>query len=218
MTVSTYQITAWCDRTFISSFDVQANTPEQALEIARQQVDDEPAEEGDMGYPWDTFRVCDSGNNELLTCRQPRGAFDHSPGEPERLRPSTSKLLDALKIAEGFVQWAMEHGADPTATANALTFIRSAIAGEEGDCCIAPAQPVRFLFTHEPEENPDRAYVLVDGKFDVAIIRTDEGIVVDVYPAHGFETIATTYAFDSDAEEQASESHIINQPRKDSHK
>ena len=32
-------------------------------------------------------------------------------------------------------------------------------------------------------------YVLVDGKFDVAIIRTDEGVVVDVYPKDGFETV-----------------------------
>jgi hypothetical protein len=38
----------------------------------------------------------------------------------------------------------------------------------------------------------------------VAIIRTDEGIVVDVYPKDAFETIATTYAFDSDVEQESS--------------
>ena len=60
-----------------------------------------------------------------------------------------------------------------------------------------PAKPPsRFEIEHDPLENPDRVYVLVDGKFDVAIIRTDEGIVVDVYPKDGFEAIATAYAFD----------------------
>jgi hypothetical protein len=34
----------------------------------------------------------------------------------------------------------------------------------------------------------------------MAIIRTDEGVVVDVYPKDGSEPIASTYAFDSDAE------------------
>ncbi len=47
--------------------------------------------------------------------------------------------------------------------------------------------------------------MLVDGQFDVAIIRTDEGMVIDVYPKDGFETIATTYAFDSDAGTDAAE-------------
>jgi hypothetical protein len=60
-------------------------------------------------------------------------------------------------------------------------------------------ESARFEIEHNPEENPDRVYVMVDGKFDVAIIRTAEGVVIDVYPAHGFQTIATTYAFDSDA-------------------
>jgi hypothetical protein len=64
--------------------------------------------------------------------------------------------------------------------------------------------PGRFEIEHNPEDNPDRVYVLVDGKFDVAIIRTDEGVVVDVYPKDGFETIATSYAFDSDVEPESS--------------
>ena len=63
------------------------------------------------------------------------------------------------------------------------------------------AEPPRFAIEHNPAQNRDRLYVLVDDKFGVAIIRTDEGVVVDVYPKNGFETIASTYAFDSDAEE-----------------
>ena len=70
----------------------------------------------------------------------------------------------------------------------------------------APVRAARFEIENEPEENPDRVYVLVDGLFDVKIVRTDEGIVVDVYPKEGIEPIASTYAFDSDAEGDPDES------------
>jgi hypothetical protein len=58
----------------------------------------------------------------------------------------------------------------------------------------------RFEIEHDPKENADRIYVLVDGKFDVAIIRTAEGLVVDVYRKDSSEMIGTTYAFASDAD------------------
>jgi len=61
--------------------------------------------------------------------------------------------------------------------------------------------PGRFEIEHNPQENPDRVYVLVDGEFDVAIIRTGEGVVVDIYPKDGVEPIASTYAFNSHAHE-----------------
>ena len=63
---------------------------------------------------------------------------------------------------------------------------------------LEPVQPARFEIEHDPAENNDRVYVMVDGKFDVAIIRTDEGVVVEVYPKDGFETIATTSVYDAD--------------------
>jgi hypothetical protein len=56
----------------------------------------------------------------------------------------------------------------------------------------------RFHYEHDPVKHPDRAHVRVDGKFDIAIVRTDEGVAVDVYAKDGQETVATTYAFDSD--------------------
>ena len=62
--------------------------------------------------------------------------------------------------------------------------------------------PVRFAIDHETAADSDRVHVLVHGKFDVAIIRTDDGVVVDVYPKDGFETVATTYAFDGDVEQE----------------
>ena len=64
--MKTYQITAWCDRTFTTTFDVEAESPDHALEIARGQVDDEPAEECNDSYPWDTFSVADGHDIELL--------------------------------------------------------------------------------------------------------------------------------------------------------
>jgi hypothetical protein len=45
--------------------------------------------------------------------------------------------------------------------------------------------------TEQVEDLPDRFYVLVDGKFDVVIIRTVEGLVIDVYPKEWMEPIDT---------------------------
>ena len=83
-----------------------------------------------------------------------------------------------------------------------LETIRAAIAEAGGayppSLPSRPVQPALFEIEHDPSENNDRVYVMVDGKFDVAIIRTDEGVVVEVYPKDGFETIATTSVYDAD--------------------
>jgi hypothetical protein len=46
----------------------------------------------------------------------------------------------------------------------------------------------------------DRIYITINDLFDVRIVRTDEGIVLDVYPSDESvvvdEPVATTYAFD----------------------
>src|SRR5262249_20261315 len=68
----------------------------------------------------------------------------------------------------------------------------------------APIQPAHFEVEHNPANSGDRLHVLVDRVFDVAIIRTNEGVVVDVYPKGGFEAIASTYAFDSEVEQESS--------------
>jgi hypothetical protein len=94
--------------------------------------------------------------------------------------------------------------------AEAARACQSAVAQTETACppsalsSSAPGCHARFEIEHDPAENSDRVYVLVDGKFDVAIIRTDKGVVVDVYPKDGFETISATYAFDSEVEEESS--------------
>lgn len=82
-----YDITAWCDRAFYSQFQVETDTPERALEIAKEQVEHEAAEECDQGYHWDQFRVCDGDDNSLLTYLD----------DQARLAHAAPKLLAALQ-------------------------------------------------------------------------------------------------------------------------
>lgn len=86
--MNTYQITAWCDRTFTTVFDVEAESPDKALAIAREQAHDEPAEECSDGYPWDTFRVADGTDVELLSWAEAEVV----------LRAAASDLLDACRL------------------------------------------------------------------------------------------------------------------------
>ena len=49
----------------------------------------------------------------------------------------------------------------------------------------------------------DRAYIRVNERFDVRLVKTDEGIVVDIFAVKGDEAfgdaLGSTYAFDSEA-------------------
>jgi hypothetical protein len=57
-------------------------------------------------------------------------------------------------------------------------------------------------------------YVDVDG-FTVIIIRTDEGVVVDIYPLHIVdEPVASTYAFHSEVSTEDDHDLTINPERK----
>ena len=58
-----------------------------------------------------------------------------------------------------------------------------------------------FKITHQPEENPDRIYVMVDNKYDVSIIRTADGLLVRVFPNDWIDPIDTLQVFDSDIDE-----------------
>jgi hypothetical protein len=55
-----------------------------------------------------------------------------------------------------------------------------------------------FEITHEPEENPNRVYVMVEKKYDVSIIRTADGLLVKVFPNDWIDPIDTLQVFDSD--------------------
>lgn len=64
---TTYHALAWCDRTFIAQFEVEAENPEAALMKAQEDVHDAPAEECDNGYKWDTFLINDAAGNPVAS-------------------------------------------------------------------------------------------------------------------------------------------------------
>jgi hypothetical protein len=119
--------------------------------------------------------------------------------------PLLTVLLASLEQCASLLADYDEHpGEEGIAYRDAIAAIAEANNAGIPSNPIPTKPPSRFEIEHDPAENSDRVYVLVDGKFDVAIIRTDEGVVVDVYPKDGFETVATTYAFDSDVEQESS--------------
>jgi hypothetical protein len=84
----TYMINAWCIRPFIAGFDIEAETPEQAIATARQRQDQllGTAEECNSRYPWDEFSAYDESGNELL----------HVLDGEARLRHAVPALVEAL--------------------------------------------------------------------------------------------------------------------------
>ncbi len=87
--MNTYLIQAWCVRPFITYLDeVEAETPEQAIAIARQQPAKllDAAEECNGAYPWDEFAAYDESGAELLRLLD---------GEA-RQRAAAPALLEAL--------------------------------------------------------------------------------------------------------------------------
>ena len=56
---------------------------------------------------------------------------------------------------------------------------------------------IRFEFTPPEDDNDNRAYVRVDETFDVSILRTDEGLIVDVYENDAIDLLGTI-AIDDD--------------------
>ncbi|MGE3818897.1 MAG: hypothetical protein AB7I30_05635 [Isosphaeraceae bacterium] len=59
----------------------------------------------------------------------------------------------------------------------------------------------QFRFQHSPQDIPDRAFVEVDDRYSVTIIRTHEGLIVDVYPNDWDCPIATLGVCDNDVAE-----------------
>jgi len=47
----------------------------------------------------------------------------------------------------------------------------------------------KFVYS-QPDVDPDRAYVLVDALFDVHLLRTQEGLIIDVWE-HERELLGT---------------------------
>jgi hypothetical protein len=180
---------------------ISAETPEAAAVIARKKPTD------------DSVEIDDCEGETLSALVEIDGDEEHERSrlidfESERQRKAAAVMLNALQVASNYL-WADLDERDETER-RVLETIRAAIA-EAGAASppppsspLEPVQPARFEIEHDPAENNDRVYVMVHGKFDVAIIRTDDGVVVDVYPKDGFETIATTYAFDADNGQESS--------------
>lgn len=58
-----------------------------------------------------------------------------------------------------------------------------------------------FNFEHHAEDLPDRAFVEVDDTYNVAIIRTEEGLVIDVLPKDWDFPVETFTVWDDDVAE-----------------
>ena len=56
----------------------------------------------------------------------------------------------------------------------------------------------RFEIEHPKKDAPDRVYVRVDDKFDVAIVRTADGLILDVYPDGWDAPLETFTVWDDD--------------------
>jgi hypothetical protein len=195
----------------LSYTDIEADTPEAAAAI----VAGKPTSDAD------NIEDCEGQNLSALV--DLAGDEDYSQSviidfEPERIRNAAGRLLAAL---EGVLHYAQnEHTSllecwkrDGESVCE-LEAERCAAAIDKATAAIAEAktaaipsdpipahQPTRFDFTHEPEENPDRAYVLVDGRFHVAIIRTGEGIFIDVYPKDWIDPINSLAVWDEEVAE-----------------
>jgi len=134
--------------------------------------------------------------------------------EAERQRQAAGTLLAALgafleadALAEECGEWKWEnlHPAFHSAREAVAEAKAAGIDPAPGARAAAGRVPGRFEIEHDPEENPYRAYVRVDGTFDVAIIRTDEGVVVDVYPKDWDFPIDTMTVWDDEVAEAMAE-------------
>jgi hypothetical protein len=120
--------------------DIEADTPEAAAEIAGSKPTD------------DADNIDDCEGQNLAALIDVAGDEDYSQSvtidfEPERQRRIAPRLLEALKVSEGFVHWALKHGADRDGTAAALEFIRHTIdaAKEAGIPSVSTTAPPKLL-------------------------------------------------------------------------
>ena len=174
---------------------IEADTLESAAAIARDK------DTGDA----DEIDDCEGETLAALVDVQGDGEYEQSRFinfESERLRQGAQALLAACRMVVD--RWERGDLAEAARACGDAIAQAEETSRSSPPSSSAPGYHSRFEIEHDPAENSDRVYVLVDGKFDVAIIRTDEGVVVDVYPKDGFDTIATTYAFDSDLGDESS--------------
>lgn len=189
----------------LSYTGIEADTPQAAAYIASGK----PTAEAD------NIEDCEGQNLSALV--DVAGDEDYSESiivdfEAERIRNAAPALLDALKQCwHQLSLWVADTEScdmspeDNEALAKACAAIAEAEAAGIPSATPSAKQPSRFEIEHNPEENPDRAYVLVDGTYDVTIIRTDEGIVIDVYPKDWIDPIGTMTIWDGEVAEASAE-------------
>src|SRR5665213_1217644 len=84
-----YTVQAWRLRSFITPIDVEADSPQEAIDTARLETARliDASEECNSAYPWDEFAVYDYHGNEILRVLD----------ETARIRDEASMLLWALE-------------------------------------------------------------------------------------------------------------------------
>jgi hypothetical protein len=122
--MTSYVVTAWCDRPFFAQCRVEAATAEEALTLARLAVLSVPAKECDDGYFWDEWRVDTEQIDAVLV------HLDHSA----RLRAAALPLLDACRLV--VARW--EHGD----LAEAARACQDAIALATSESSLNPRKPI----------------------------------------------------------------------------
>jgi hypothetical protein len=179
----------------LSFADIEADTAEAAAAFAREKSTDEA----------DDIEDCNGEDSSALVDLAGDEDYRHSVTidfEGERIRKAAAKLLEDLKAMDDAFSHYCEYRQQSDDETSALVRARATIAKAEAAGIRADSTPVkhpaRFEIEHDPLENPDRAYVLVDGKFDVAIIRTGEGIVIDVYPKDWIDPIDSLTVWDEE--------------------
>jgi hypothetical protein len=149
-------------------------------------------------YGYNPYSVRSSGAEqelpafEILDANQDK-VFDTNEDTPPELQEANARLataapvmLETLRLAQRALNTAACFRVGDTDSYQIATRVDRAIA-EAATSGITPGSdpclpPRRFEFEHDPEASPERAYVRAEGGYDVAIVRTPEGIVVDVYP------------------------------------
>lgn len=95
--MKTYMIHAWCLRPFITSIDIEANSPEEAIAKARLEQAKllDAAEECNHAYPWDEFAVyADDGSEIMHRVDKPAP----NPGQTDELVRTLDYVRATLKL------------------------------------------------------------------------------------------------------------------------
>ena len=186
----------------LSYTGIEADSPEAAAAIASEKLTADA----------DNIEDCDG--QDLSALVDVAGDEDYSQSvtidfEPERIRKAATKLLEPLLLAALYIQYVKERTLELHCEAAGSPSIEHAVTSaiiEAESAGMLPVTgiatpPARFEFTHEPQDTADRAYVMVDGKYDVYLKRTAEGVVIDVYPKDWIDPIDSLTVWDDEVAE-----------------